>query len=59
MGTRHDGGGARRRGTACERPPQPSSSCFARYHRQIPEPIAERACGSYRCGDMPLCRTLN
>ncbi|WP_010116812.1 hypothetical protein [Burkholderia oklahomensis] len=44
---------------ARRRPPRPSSSQFARYHRQIPEPIAARACGLYRCDDMPLCAPFN
>ncbi|WP_122652494.1 hypothetical protein [Burkholderia pseudomallei] len=59
MGTCSDGGGPRGAEPARGRPPWPSSSCFARYHRQIPEPIAERACGLYRCGDMPPCVVFN
>ncbi|WP_082745074.1 hypothetical protein [Burkholderia savannae] len=59
MGTRPDGGGARRAQAARAPPPSASSSYFARYHRQIPEPIADRACGLYRCDDMPLCTPFN
>ncbi|WP_366919154.1 hypothetical protein [Burkholderia oklahomensis] len=44
---------------ARRRPLRPSSLQFARYHRQIPEPIAARACGLYRCDDMPLCAPFN
>ncbi|ATF36046.1 hypothetical protein CO709_23685 [Burkholderia thailandensis] len=53
-GARHPSGAQAARGP----PPRPSSSYFARYHRQIPEPIAGRACGLYRCGDMPPCTVV-
>ncbi|WP_082716063.1 MULTISPECIES: hypothetical protein [Burkholderia] len=59
MGTCSDDGGACSAEPARRRPQQPSSSQFARYHRQIPEPIADRACGLYHCGDIPLYTLFN